>query len=87
MEVRLSDSGPNVQHLPNEGHFNERRRLIIMYCERALRISVDFLPSTTISEAKEIGSSYLLKYLSEQPDAPPDVTIDDDCTEFLPGII
>ena len=87
MGPRDSFAGPDVQHLPNEGRFDERRQLIIMYCERELQMSVNFVPSTTISEAKEIGSSYLLKYLHEQPDGPPDVTIDDDCTEFFPGMI
>jgi hypothetical protein len=58
-----------------------------MFCERELQTTIDLDASITISKAKEIGSHELLDYLRRQPNAPPDLTIDDECTDFFPGMI
>lgn len=94
---RSSEVATNVsddqRQVPNEGHSWQAhgseppRRLVVVYSERELQMTIEFLPSTTISKAKEIGARNLLEYLRAQPDAPPDLTIDDDCTDIFPGMI
>ena len=89
------NTGPNAaedQHLPNEGRSDERlrqqdrRQLTVMFCERELQKTLNLDASTTISEAKKIGSRELLNHLRRQPDAPPDLSFDDECTDFFPSM-
>jgi hypothetical protein len=70
--------------LPNENG-PSLRRLTVLFCERELQQTLDIDASTTISEAKKIGSRHLLDYLRGQPNAPPGLSIDDECTDFFPG--
>ena len=90
------NAGPNDsddQHLLNEGRSDERPRqqgrrlLTVLFCERELQKTLDLDASITISEAKKIGSRELLDHLRRQPDAPPDLSFDDECTDFFPSMI
>ena len=91
-----ADTGPNESEgprLPHDDRSDEhpsqqdRRLLTVLFCERELQKTLDLDASTTISEAKELGSHQLLDYLRHQPDAPPDLSIDHECTDFFPGKI
>ena len=82
--------GPRLPHQDrSDGHPRQqgRRLLTVMFCERELQKTLDLDASTTISEAKELGTHQLLDYLRHQPDAPPDLSIDKECTDFFPGMI
>jgi hypothetical protein len=80
---------------PSEDHPKEcprqldkgRRLLTVLYCEGELLKTLDIDESTTVAEAKELGSRKLLEYLRRQPNAPSDLEIDESCTDFYPGMI
>ena len=63
------------------------RQVTVLYGENKLQMTVKLPPSTTVTDAKAAGSEEILKHLRRQPGVPSPITIDDDCTDFYPGMI
>ena len=62
-------------------------QVTVLYGEKKLQTTIKFLSSTTVADAKKRGSEKIQEYLRNQPGVPETVAIDDDCTDFYPGII
>jgi hypothetical protein len=66
---------------------NNRYEVTVLYGEKNLQRTLSFPASTTVRDAKKIGSKEILDHLRCQPGVPPSISIDDECTDFYPGII
>jgi len=58
-----------------------------MYGENKLQKTITLPTSATVTDAKKIGSEEILKHLRLQPGVPSAISIDDECTDFYPGMI
>jgi hypothetical protein len=63
------------------------RQVTVLYGENKLQQTIKLPASTTITDAKKIGSEEILNHLRNQPGVPSSISIDDECTDFYPGII
>jgi hypothetical protein len=62
------------------------RTVTVLYGEHKLQKTVSVPASFTVTDAKKSGSKEILKYLRLQPGVPAAISIDDDCTDFYPGM-
>jgi hypothetical protein len=62
-------------------------RVTVLYSENKLQTTIKFPSSTTVADVKRRGSEDILNHLCNQPGVSETISIDDDRTEFHPGII
>lgn len=60
-------------------------QVTILYGENKLQKTIKLPASTTVTDAKKIGSDVILKHLRDQPGVLPSISIDDECTDFYSG--
>ena len=63
------------------------RKVTVLYGENKLQKTIALPASATVTDAKKISSEEILKHLRLQPGVPSTISIDDECTDFYPGII
>lgn len=63
------------------------RQVTVLYGENKLQRTIKLPSSTTVIDAKAAGSNEILKHLCLQPGVPSPIILDDDCTDFYPGMI
>jgi hypothetical protein len=62
------------------------RTVTILYGEKKLQKTIAIPSSTTVKDTKKICTDELLKHLQSQSGVP-SISIDDECTDFYPGMI
>ena len=61
------------------------RNVTVLYGENKLQNMISLPASATVRKAKEAGSKEMIKHLRLQSGVPPDITIDDECTDVYPS--
>jgi hypothetical protein len=62
-------------------------QITVLYGENKLQKTIKLPASTTVTDAKKVGSKEILNHLRLQPGVPSSISIDDECTDFYPGTI
>jgi len=60
-------------------------QVTVLYGENKLQHTIKLESSTTVAQAKQAGSTEILKHLGSQPGVPSPITLDGDCTDFYPA--
>jgi hypothetical protein len=63
------------------------RTVTVLYGEKNLQKTMALPVSTTVMDAKKIGSAEILKHLHIQPGIPSAISIDEESTDFYPSMI
>ena len=61
--------------------------MTVLYGESKLQKTISLPASATVATVKQFGSQEILDHLQLQPGVPTDVSLDDDCMDFYPGMI
>ena len=59
----------------------------VMYGENKLQKTISLPATATVAAAKQAGSVEITNHLRLQAGVPLDLSIDDECTDFYPGMI
>jgi hypothetical protein len=66
---------------------SNQSQVTVLYGENKLQKTISLPASAMVATAKTFGSQEILDHLRLQPGVPSDVSLDDDCTDFYPGMI
>jgi hypothetical protein len=66
---------------------SDLKQVTLLYGENKLQNRIWLPLSTSVKDVKKTGSEIIIKHLHNQPGVPSSISIDDDCTDFYPGII
>jgi hypothetical protein len=62
-------------------------QVTVLYSENRLQTTIKIPASTKVVDVGKRGSEEILNHLHNQPGIPETISIDDNCTDFYPGII
>lgn len=88
---RFCDTSKLCSHLRNfvktSYPMSNLSQITVLYGENKLQKTIKLPASTTVTDAKKVGSKEILNHLRLQPGVPSSISIDDECTDFYPGTI
>ena len=65
----------------------QRLNVTVMYGENKLQKTISLPATATVAASKKAGSVEITNHLRLQAGVPSDISIDDECTDFYPGMI
>ena len=65
---------------------SNQTQVTVLYGENKLQKTISLPASTTVAIVKKFSSQEILEHLCLQPGVPTDVSVDDECTDFYPGM-